>query len=359
MSKFHSLKVAEVREETSDCKSVLFEVPAELQTDYQFIQGQYLTLKTDINGEELRRSYSLCSSPLDNEWRVAVKKVEGGKFSTYANEVLKKGDVLEVMTPMGNFYTELNADQKKHYVAFAAGSGITPMMSIMKAVLVTEPESHFTLIYGNKNTASIIFHEEIEGLKNKYMERFNVHYVLSRERLEEPISNGRIDINKCNMIFAELLDVNTIDEFFICGPETMIFNVKAALETAGVDEKHIHFELFTSPDGKLGESPKREVAQEDQGKVCDVELKVDGKTIMFKLPYGENNILDAALKEGADLPFACKGGVCCTCKARLTEGAVEMDRNYALTTEEVDDGFVLTCQSYPKTEKVVVDFDDI
>ncbi len=359
MSKFHSLKVSEVKAETADCKSVLFEVPEELQTAYQYTQGQYLTLETKINGEDVRRSYSLCSSPLDNEWRVAIKKVEGGKFSTYANEVLKKGDVLEVMTPMGNFYTTVHADQQKHYVAFAAGSGITPILSIMKTVLQTEAQSRFTLIYGNKNTASIIFHEAIEGLKNKYMDRLNVHYILSRERLEEPIANGRIDINKCNMIFGELLDVKTVDEFFICGPETMIFNVKAALETAGVEEKHIHFELFTSPDGKLGDQPKRVVAHEDQGKVCDVEVKVDGKTILFKLPFGENNLLDAALKEGADLPFACKGGVCCTCKARLNEGKVEMDRNYALTTEEVEQGFILTCQSYPKTEKVIVDFDDI
>lgn len=359
MSKFHTLKVTEVKEETADCKSVVFEVPAELQADYKFIQGQYLTLKTDINGEEVRRSYSLCSSPLDNEWRVAVKKVEGGKFSTYANEVLKKGDFLDVMTPMGNFYTVLQADQRKHYVAFAAGSGITPVLSIIKTVLKTEPKSYFSLIYGNKNTASIIFHEEIEGLKNKYMERFNLHYVLSQEKLEEPIANGRIDKDKCNMIFGDLLDPQTIDDVFICGPESMIFSVKEALEAVGVDEKQIHFELFSSPDGKLGESPKREIAKEDQGKVCDVEVKVDGKTIMFKLPFGETNLLDAALKEGADLPFACKGGVCCTCKARLTEGTVEMDRNYALTTEEVDNGFVLTCQSFPKTEKVVVDFDDI
>lgn len=358
MSKFHTLKVTEVKEETADCKSLVFEVPAELQADYKFIQGQYLTLKTDINGEEVRRSYSLCSSPLEKEWRVAVKKVEGGKFSTYANEVLKKGDLIDVMTPMGNFYTELRVDQKKHYVAFAAGSGITPILSIIKTVLKTEKDSQFSLVYGNKNTASIIFHEEIEGLKNKYMERFNLHYVLSREKLEEPIANGRIDANKCQALFQDAIDLDKADEFFICGPESMIFAVKDELEAVGVDEKQIHFELFTSPDQKKGEK-KRAVKVEDQGKVCDVEVKVDGKTIMFKLPFGETNLLDAALKEGADLPFACKGGVCCTCKARLTEGSVEMDRNYALTTEEVDDGFVLTCQAFPKTEKVVVDFDDI
>ena len=232
------------------------------------------------------------------------------------------------------------------------------MMSIMKAVLATEPNSHFTLVYGNKNTGSIIFHEEIEGIKNKYMERFNVHYILSRERLDEPIANGRIDKDKCELLFQDAIDLDQADEFFICGPESMIFAVKDALEAAEVDPKSIHFELFTTPGQNKGDE-KRVVKEEDQGKVCDVELKVDGKTIMFKLPFGDNNILDAALKEGADLPFACKGGVCCTCKARLTEGTVEMDRNYALTTEEVEDGFVLTCQSYPKTEKVVVDFDDI
>jgi len=359
MSKFHSLKVIDVHKEVDDCKSVAFEIPEELKADFAYKQGQYLTLRTIIEGEDVRRNYSLCSSPIDNEWRVAIKKVPNGKFSTFANEVLKKGDMLDVMPPMGHFYTELDANNKKHYIAFAAGSGITPMLSIMKTVLHTEPESIFTLVYGNKNTQSIIFHEDIEGLKNKYMTRMSVYYLLSRDQLEEPILNGRIDSEKCNDLFNGLIDVKSGDEFFICGPEEMINNVREVLKTAEVSEEKVHFELFTSPDGKLGENGAREIATEDQGKVCAVTVTVDGKTFEFPLAFGGENLLDAAMKEGADLPYACKGGVCCTCKARLLDGEVEMDRNYGLVEEEVKAGFILTCQAFPTSEKVAINFDDI
>jgi len=359
MNKFHSLKVIDVREETADCKSIAFEVPNNLQGEFQYIQGQYLTLKTTINGEDVRRSYSLCSSPLDREWRVAIKKIDGGKFSTFANEALKVGDTLEVMPPLGRFFTKTDATQQKHYVAFAAGSGITPILSIMKTVLQTEPNSRFTLVYGNKNSISIIFHEEIEQLKNKYMTRLSVYYLLSRERLEEPILNGRINADKCTSLFNGLIDVQTGDEFFICGPESMIFSVSDTLKATGVAEEKIHFELFTSPDGKLGASAKREISIEDRDKVCEVTVMSDGRTFVFDLPYGENNLLDAAMQQGADLPYACKGGVCCTCKARVLDGQVEMDINYGLVQEEVNAGFVLTCRSYPKSEKVTINFDDI
>ncbi len=359
MSKFHTLKIIDVREETDDCKSIAFEVPDSLVADFQYQQGQYLTLRSTINGEDVRRSYSLCSSPLDQEWRVAIKKIPNGKFSTYANEQLKKGDSLEVMTPMGNFFTRLDAQNQKHYILFAAGSGITPILSIIKTVLRQEPKSRISLVYGNKNTQSIIFQEEIEGLKNKYMTRFGVYYLLSRERLEEPILNGRIDEDKCRTLFDGLIDVHSGDEFFICGPESMIFAVSDTLKAVGVAEEKIHFELFTSPDGKLGGSSQRELSAEDQGKVCEVTVTVDGKTFEFPLPFGADNLLDAAMKQGADLPYACKGGVCCTCKARLLEGEVEMDRNYGLVKEEINAGFVLTCQAFPKSEKVTIDFDDI
>lgn len=359
MSRFHNLKVIDIREEVEDCKSIAFEIPEELKAEFAYKQGQHLTLRTVIGGEDLRRNYSLCSSPLDNEWRVAVKKLQGGKFSTFINDTLKKGDVLEVMPPAGHFYTELKADNEKHYIAFVAGSGITPILSIMKTVLRSEPKSLFTLVYGNKNTQSIIFHEEIEGLKNKYMARLSIYYLLSRERLEEPILNGRIDDEKCNTLFDGLIDVKAGDEFFICGPEMMINNVVEALKTAGVAEDKIHFELFTSPDAILGVDMHREIAVEDQGKVCQVTVTVDGKTFEFPLPFGQNNLLDAAMKEGADLPFACKGGVCCTCKARLLDGEVEMDKNYGLVKEEVNAGFILSCQAYPKSEKVSINFDDI
>jgi len=358
MSKFHTLKVIDVREETDDCKSIAFEVPTELRAEFQYKQGQHLTIRSMIEGEDVRRNYSLCSSPLDNEWRVAVKKLPGGKFSTYANQVLKKGHLLDVMPPAGHFYTELKVDNKKNYVAFAAGSGITPMLSIMKTVLRTEPESTFTLVYGNRNTLSIIFHEEIEGIKNKFMERLRVYYILSRERLEEAIFNGRINEEKCSELFDGLLDVKNADEFFICGPEEMILAVEKSLKTAGVADEKIHFELFTSPGAKHG-SEKKVYSVEDEGKVSAVTVTSDGKTFSFNLPFGQANLLDAAMREGADLPYACKGGVCCTCKARVLEGEVEMERNYGLVKEEIEAGFILTCQAFPKTEKVVIDFDDI
>jgi ring-1,2-phenylacetyl-CoA epoxidase subunit PaaE len=358
MSKFHTLKVIDVREETDDCKSIAFEVPAELRAEFQYKQGQHLTIRAMIEGEDVRRNYSLCSSPLDNEWRVAVKKLPGGKFSTYANQVLKKGHLLDVMPPAGHFYTELKADNKKNYVAFAAGSGITPMLSIMKTVLRTEPESTFTLVYGNRNTLSIIFHEEIEGIKNKFMERLRVYYILSRERLEEAIFNGRINEEKCSELFDGLLDVKNANEFFICGPEEMILAVDKSLKDAGVAEEKIHFELFTSPGANQG-TDKKVYSVEDEGKVSAVTVTSDGKTFSFNLPFGQANLLDAAMREGADLPYACKGGVCCTCKARVLEGEVEMERNYGLVKEEIEAGFILTCQAFPKTEKVVIDFDDI
>lgn len=357
--KFHKLIVKDVRKETKDCTSVAFEVPTEHKKDYQFIQGQYLTLRTDINGEDIRRSYSICSSPLDGELRVAIKKIDGGKFSTFANDVLKKGDKLEVMTPIGNFYTTLDPQQTKHYIAFVAGSGITPVLSIMKTVLQTEPKSTFTLLYGNKNTASIIFKEEIESLKNQYLNRFSVHYFLSRQRLETPLLNGRITGEKCKILFDKLIDVQQADEFFLCGPQKMVFEVRDALTAAGVSEKNVHFELFTSPDGELGEEKPIEVKEELKGKSSAVTVKLDGITFDMQVPFGGATVLDAALNKGANLPFACKGGVCCTCKARLLEGEVTMAKNYALEQEELDQGFILSCQAYPTTEKVVVDFDQL
>lgn len=356
---FHTLTIADVNEETQDCCSIAFEVPVDLKQQYQFIQGQYLTLKADINGEEVRRSYSICSSPNGDELRVAIKQVPNGKFSTYANQQLKKGDPLEVMTPTGKFYTELQVGNEKHYLGVAAGSGITPILSILKAVLETEPNSRFTLLYGNKNTGSIIFKEEIEALKNVYMSRLTVHYFLSREMLDAPLMNGRIDRDKCQEIFTRLLDVSDLDECFSCGPESMIFAVRDSLLAQGFDQGKIHFELFTSPLGKLGQERQRETKEEDKGKVTDVTIRLDGKAFQFDLPFDSDNLLDAALKQGADLPFACKGGVCCTCRARLIEGSVEMEVNYALEADEVEAGFILTCQSFPTTEKVVVDFDDV
>lgn len=353
---FHRLTVKDIKKETPECVSVLFDVPAELKKDFQFRQGQSLTMRTTINGEEVRRTYSICSSPLENQLKVAIKKVEGGLFSGFANEKLKKGDILDVMQPVGKFYTELNPAQKKNYLAFAAGSGITPVLSLIKTTLATEPGSNFTLVYGNKNRGSIIFFEELEGLKNKYMERFNLIHVLSREKTDTAVNFGRINTEKLNAL-GKLVEYAGTDEFFICGPEEMIFCIKDFLETKGIDKKKIHFELFTSP-GLRTKPEVRDQKSDETGSKCRVAVKVDGRSFDFDLPLtSDTTILDAALKQGADLPYACKGGMCCTCKAKLVEGEVMMDVHWGLEEEEAEKGYILTCQSHPKTEKVVVDFD--
>jgi len=354
---FHSLKVKEIKKETEDCVSVSFEIPENVKQDFTFKQGQSLTMRTKINKEEVRRTYSICSSPLDNEWKVAIKKVEDGLFSSFANTELKKGDVLEVMEPVGKFYSELNAANKKNYLGFAAGSGITPLLSIIKTTLRTEPNSNFTLVYGNKSRSSIIFFEELEALKNKYLQRFNFINILSRERTDAAINFGRINTEKLNEL-AKLVNYTSFDEAFICGPEEMIFCVKDHLQQKGINEKNIHFELFTTSGQKVQDKRHKAQDAEDSGPKSNITVKVDGRSFDFNLAFSSDvTILDAALKQGADLPYACKGGMCCTCKAKLMEGEVEMDVHWGLENEEIEKGFILTCQSHPKTEKVVVDFD--
>ncbi len=359
---FHSLRIKAIRKETAECVSIVFDVPAELVDRFRFRQGQSLTMRTRINDQEVRRTYSICSSPFDNELRVAIKKVDGGLFSPFANDQLKEGDILEVMEPVGKFYTELDPKQKKNYLAIAAGSGITPVISLIKTTLATEPLSRFTLIYGNRSRVSIIFFEDLEALKNRYLDRFNLINVLSRERTESNINFGRIDIEKL-LELSKLVDFSSMDEVFICGPEEMIFSTKEFLEQKGIDRKNIHFELFTTPgmpkgnaDGELGSKGARAdgLLAEERSKVT---IKVDGRSLDFELGTDEEAILDAALKRGADLPYACKGGVCCTCKARLIEGEVEMDVHWGLEDDEIQQGYILTCQSHPKTPVVVVDFD--
>lgn len=353
---FEKLEVAEVRRETPDCVSIAFTIPSKLKEKFQYKQGQYITLRKTVDGQELRRSYSVCSSPLDDELRVAIKKTEHGIFSTYANERLQKGDTLDVMPPLGKFFTELHPQQVKQYAGFAAGSGITPLLSIIKTTLRTEPKSSFTLVYGNRNRHSIIFREELEGLKNLYMDRFRVIYILSREKTDAAINFGRIDAEKCTVLCHKNLDIPNIDEFFLCGPEDMIFSVKGQLEQMGIDKKKIHFELFTTPGQKKSAVVSRQSAEKTEVK-SRITVKLDGISFDFDLGFEGDAILDAALKNGADLPYACKGGVCCTCRAKLVEGEVDMDVNYGLEQEEIEQGFILTCQSHPRTEKVVVDFD--
>lgn len=352
---FHTLKVKQVKKETEDCVSILFDVPDALQHAFTFEQGQNITIRKVIDGEELRRSYSICAAPYEKELRVAVKKVAGGKFSSFAADTLQAGDELEILPPTGKFNTALQPGNSKQYVAFAAGSGITPVLSIIKTTLKTEPGSSFTLIYGNRSRSSIIFFEELEALKNKYVERFNLINVLSRERTDAPVNYGRIDAAKLAEL-SRLVDYKKADDFFICGPEEMIFCVKEYLEAAGVETRKIHFELFTTPGSKKAVADKP-LSVTGSGPKSHITVKLDGRSFDFDLGFDSDNILDAALKQGADLPYACKGGVCCTCKAKVLEGEVDMEVNWGLEHEEIEQGYILTCQAHPKTEKVVIDFD--
>lgn len=352
---FHKLTVKEVKRQTPDCVAVSFDIPAALQPDFAFSQGQNITLKKIIDGEEIRRSYSICTAPFEKELTVAVKKVDGGKFSSYANDVLQRGDELEVLPPTGKFHTVLDPANKKNYTAFAAGSGITPVISIIKTTLQSEPHSNFTLVFANRNKASIIFFEELEGLKNKYVQRFNFINLLTRERTDADIFFGRIDTNKLNQL-GKLIDYSEQDEFFICGPEDMIFCIKDFLEAQNIDKKKIHFELFTTPGVNKNKNSNNKKETDNKTK-STIQIKLDGRTVDFPMGFESGSILDEALEQGADLPFACKGGVCCTCKAKLLEGKVEMDVHWGLEEEEIKQGYILTCQSHPVTEKVVIDFD--
>ncbi len=355
MSKFYSLTVSEVKRETADAVSILFDVPSSLVNTFDFIQGQYITLKTTIDGEEVRRSYSICSSPFEKELRVAVKQIPNGKFSTYANSKLNQGDVLDVMPPLGSFYTDLNNQNKKNYAAFAAGSGITPIMSIIRATLKLEQESCFYLFYGNKTRQTIIFNNDLEDLQKDYPNRFHIHHVLSRDSSVEEKFRGRLCADMCRSFHNDLLNFSTVDEVFICGPEEMIFDVKDSLMAIGMSESSIHFELFTT-----SQAPKQ---TEDAIKLNDapakVEVIVDGDSFEFELAENGDTILDAAMAADADVPFACKGGVCCACKCKIIEGTARMEVNYALDEDEVEEGFVLACQAHPTSNKLVVDFDEI
>ena len=354
-TQFHSLKVTDLHRETEGCVSVAFEVPAALQTQFHFASGQYLTFKTTIDGEEIRRSYSLCSAPQENEWRVAIKQIPNGKFSSFANETLQIGDTLEVMAPMGNFKFEPNPDAQNHYVLFAAGSGVTPIFSILKTILNAEPLSSVTLFYGNKGFAEVIFREELEALKNRFLNRMNLVHVFSRENIGVPLLKGRIDAARTKDLLNAFLKNQTVNGAYICGPQDMILAVKDELSTFGVDAKDIHFELFhAAPIAKAAEAKQDNIPAFES----HIELIMDGEVTDFYLSSDGPTILDAAYKAGADAPFACKGGVCCTCKAKVLRGEVSMDVNYALTPEEVEQGYVLTCQAHPKSNDILISFDD-
>jgi ring-1,2-phenylacetyl-CoA epoxidase subunit PaaE len=358
---FHKLKIQNIRHETADCISLSFEIPDELKAQFAYQAGQYLTLRAFIGCADVRRSYSLCSSPLDNEWRVAIKRIENGIFTTYAHSQLSKGDFMEVMPPLGHFILPnvqtlvetlpCNVSTPR-YVFFAAGSGITPILSILKTVLKNDPLPNCTLFYGNSSTSSIIFREKLEGLKNKYLQRFQIFHVLSREKTGSDFNFGRLDKAKTQFFIEKIPDILRGDNYFLCGPYDMIQDIKSVLTEHKIPEKNIHFELFNAPKNKI----KIENKAAYLSKTHIVSIKLDGSTFVVPTPEGMA-ILDAAQRMGIDLPYACKGGVCCTCRAKLIEGKVEMDVNYALTEEETTAGFILTCQAVPKTERLEVSFD--
>jgi len=356
MAKFHTLKVSDIRRETADCVSIAFEVPASLQGEYKYIQGQYLTLKLKVNGEEIRRSYSLCSSPTaDKEWRIAIKKVKEGKGSIYLNEKVKAGDQMEVMTPMGNFHTPVFSTNKKRYVLFAGGSGITPMMSIVKTILREEPSSSLHLFYGNRDETSTIFKKTLDELAASSAGRFTLTHILEHPATSlDELYKGMLTKEKVTALIGKQNGLGA-DEYFICGPGPMMENVKQALKDLKVDDKKVHIEYFTAVLDAVNKAEA--IDSPGSGMTSKVTVIMDGKETQFDLSSEGQVILDAALDEGVDVPYACKGAVCCTCRAKLVEGKVRMDNNYALTDNEVKEGYILTCQSHPLTEKVVVDYD--
>ena len=357
MARFHPLEVTDVRRETRDAVVVTLRPRAEDAGRFMFIQGQYLTFRRDFDGAELRRSYSICAGAHEGVLRVAIKRVDGGAFSNWANDSLKAGDMMEAMAPMGAFHMPLDREAARHYLAFAGGSGITPVLSILKTTLVSEPRSRFTLVYANRQISSILFREEIEDVKNQYLGRFSTLHVLESEAQEIDLLTGRLDAQKCRALFESWIDIETVDAAFICGPEPMMLTIAAALREHGLSDAAIKFELFAS--GQPGRAKARAASAHaaESAAACEATVTLDGATRSFKMPKRGQSLLDAALAHNIDAPYACKAGVCSTCRAKLIEGEVEMEVNHALEDYEVRQGYVLTCQSLPLTDKIVVSYD--
>lgn len=359
--RFHRLTVREVRPETSDSISVAFAVPDALREAYRFREGQFLTLRQVIDGEELRRSYSVCTGVPDyierGELRVGIKRVAGGRFSNWANDALTAGSTLDVMTPDGRFHTPLDAASSRHFVGFAGGSGITPMLSLISTVLATEPRSRFSLVYGNRSVPSIMFLETLEGLKNRYIDRLRLIHVLSDEPQEVELLSGLLDTPRCRTLLATILADDPIDQAFICGPAPMMDAAEAALLESGLSPSRVHIERFGTPAAPIAVSPQHASATAD-GPGASVVIVIDGLQRTVRVPFEGPAVLDVGLAAGANLPYACKAGVCCTCRARVLEGEVSMTRNFTLEPQEIAQGYVLTCQAHPVSERVVVSFDE-
>jgi ring-1,2-phenylacetyl-CoA epoxidase subunit PaaE len=352
-SVFHTLRVSDVEPLTDDSVCITFEVPTDLADEYDFLQGQHVNVRTSLAGDDVRRSYSICSPAQSGRLRIGVKVLPGGHFSGFAAGTLAVGDELDVMTPTGRFHTPLDPAQGKHYCAIAAGSGITPVLSIVASALAQEPQSRVTLIFANRTSRTIMFLEELEDLKDRYRERFHLVHVLSRESQDSELLSGRLDAARLTKISDTLVPAETVDEWFLCGPYDMVVDLREALGELGVAPEHVHTELFhveSTP-------PPRPPSAADEGEGSQVTITLDGRSSSFRLKGSDVPVLDAVLRVRSDAPFACKGGVCGTCRAKVLEGEVVMDTNYALEPDEVAAGYVLTCQSHPLTETLSVDYD--
>ena len=350
MSTFFKLAVKEIKRETPEAVSILFHVPAEIQENYQFVAGQYINLKLTLDGIEIRRAYSLCSSPDSGDLRIAVKAVKNGYFSKFANEQLTVGKVLEVGTPEGKFTFEPDASKQKNYAAFVAGSGITPVMSILQTVLEKEPNSTFILVYGNKSISDTIFYNQLHELQQKYVGRFFVHYVFSQQKIDDQLF-GRIDKSAVNFVLKNKHKEKDFDKFYLCGPEEMINLVTSVLKENNIKEKDIKFELFSAS------SSENEISKSLEGHT-KITILLDDDETSFEMSQ-KQNVLEAALKQGLDAPYSCQGGICSSCLARITKGSAEMKKNTILTDKEIAEGLILTCQAYPTSSEIFVDYDDV
>jgi ring-1,2-phenylacetyl-CoA epoxidase subunit PaaE len=351
---FHPLRIAAIEPLTDDSVAIRFDVPDHLREDYAFTQGQHLTIRTELAGDDVRRNYSICAPVSSGALRVAVKRLPGGAFSEHALGELRVGDELDVMTPTGRFFTELDPANRKHYVCVAAGSGITPVLSIVATTLEVEPHSQVTLIYANRTHKTVMFLEEVEDLKDRYPDRLQLVHVLSREPQEVELFSGRLDVDRMGRFLEVIVPPETVDEWFLCGPFEMVSSLRKLLVSEGVSKKAVHAEVF-----HVEATPpvRRTTVETGDATGADVTITLDGRTSTFKLNPDGPPVLDAALQVRSDAPFACKGGVCGTCRAKVVEGRVEMDTNYALEPDEVEKGYVLTCQSHPVTDTVVLDYD--
>ncbi|MDO4230761.1 MAG: 1,2-phenylacetyl-CoA epoxidase subunit PaaE [Lautropia sp.] len=357
MARFHPLQVVDVQRETRDAVVVTLKPMVDDEAAFRFIPGQYLTFRRDFDGTELRRSYSICSGLDDGVLKIGIKRVEGGAFSTWANESLRAGEMLEAMPPMGNFHVPIEPDQQHHYLGFAVGSGITPILSIIKSTLAREPKSRFTLVYANRQISSVMFREELEDLKNLYLGRFSVIHIFNSDGQEIDLFTGRLDRRKCEELLTRWIDLKSVNTAFICGPESMMVTVSEVLAEYGMPKERIKFELFGTGQGRAAQR-RTSAAGAASAARCEVSVTLDGVARSFSFAMQGVSVLDAALEQSMEAPYACKAGVCSTCKCKVVEGKVEMLVNHALEDYEVEQGYVLSCQAYPLTERLAVSYDE-